>query len=93
LKAYKSGGCNGEEKPDVNNLESSDWKCVFCSRGPDVRNIVHDPSGDLFGPYYVSIPKVVKSNDNPKRKVFLNHFFIIGHILWLKCNYRNLSII
>ncbi|XP_060850962.1 uncharacterized protein LOC132929553 isoform X1 [Rhopalosiphum padi] len=66
--SYKSGGCNGEEKPDVNNLESSDWKCVFCSRGPDVRNVVHDPSGDLFGPYYVSIPKVVKSNDNPKRK-------------------------
>ncbi|XP_025190582.1 protein BREAST CANCER SUSCEPTIBILITY 1 homolog isoform X2 [Melanaphis sacchari] len=66
--SYKSGDCNGEEKPDVNNLESSDWKCVFCSRGPDVKNIGHDSSGDLFGPYYVSIPKVVNSNDNLKRK-------------------------
>ncbi|KAF0762757.1 protein BREAST CANCER SUSCEPTIBILITY 1 isoform X1 [Aphis craccivora] len=66
--SYKSGGCNGEEKPDVNNLESSDWKCVFCSQGPNVRHIGQDPSGDLFGPYYVSIPKDVKSNDNPKRK-------------------------
>ncbi|XP_029344864.1 uncharacterized protein LOC100168927 isoform X2 [Acyrthosiphon pisum] len=66
--SYKSGVCNGEEKPDVSNLESSDWKCVFCSRGPHVRDIGYDPTGDLFGPYYVSIPKVVKPNDNPKRK-------------------------
>lgn len=82
MKAYKSGGCNGEEKPDVNNLESSDWKCVFCSQGPNVRHIGQDPSGDLFGPYYVSIPKDVKSNDNPKRKVFLNHFILLNIIFY-----------
>lgn len=77
--AYKSGVCNGEEKPDISNLESSDLKCVFCSRGPYVIDIGHDPTGDLFGPYYVSMPKVVKTNDNPKRKVFLfiyNKYFI-----------------
>jgi len=70
LKAYKFGDCNGEEKPDVNNLESGDWKCVYCSQGPNVRNIVQDPSGDLFGPYYVRKPKVVKSN--------YNHFILLN---------------
>ncbi|VVC45345.1 Hypothetical protein CINCED_3A008806 [Cinara cedri] len=65
---YKSGECNDEEKPDMNNLESSDWQCVFCSRGPHVMDLGHSPTGDLFGPYYVSVPKVVKTNDNTKRK-------------------------
>lgn len=66
----KSGVYNGEEIPDVSNLESSGWQCVFCSRGPHVRDIGYDPTGDLFGPYYVSIPKVAKTIDNPKRKVY-----------------------
>ncbi|XP_050423025.1 uncharacterized protein LOC126834863 [Adelges cooleyi] len=66
---YKSGVSNGEEKPDVGTLESSGWQCVFCSRGPHVRDIGYDPTGDLFGPYYVSLPKnVVKKTDNAKRK-------------------------
>lgn len=71
LLAFKSGVCyDDEEKPDISNLESSDWKCVFCSRGPHVSDIGYDSPGDLFGPYYVSIPKVVKTNDIPKRKVY-----------------------
>lgn len=74
--AYKSGVCNGEDKPDVSNLESSDWQCVFCSRGPHVQDIGYDPTGDLFGPYYVSIPKVVKTTDNLKRKVCKNYHII-----------------
>lgn len=72
--------CNGEEKPDVSNLQSSEWKCVFCSRGPHVRDIGYDPTGDLFGPYYVSIPKVIKTNDNLKPKVILNYAIIINNI-------------
>lgn len=75
--AYKSGVCNGEDKPDVSNLESSDWQCVFCSRGPHIQDIGNDPTGDLFGPYYVSKPKVVKTNDNLKRKVCRNYHIII----------------
>ncbi|XP_050524145.1 uncharacterized protein LOC126895884 isoform X2 [Daktulosphaira vitifoliae] len=66
---YKSSITNGEEKPDVDKLESNGWQCVFCSRGPHVRDIGYDPVGDLFGPYYVSLPKhAIKKNDNAKRK-------------------------
>ncbi|CAH1731367.1 unnamed protein product [Aphis gossypii] len=81
---YKFGDCNGEEKPDVNNLESGDWKCVYCSQGPNVRNIVQDPSGDLFGPYYVRKPKKTMHNlnDNDTSKTYIEVWTHENCLVW-----------
>lgn len=70
ISVYKPNILNGEEKPNIDKLESNGWQCVFCSRGPHVRDIGYDPAGDLFGPYYVNLPKhTTKKNDTIKRKV------------------------
>lgn len=57
---------NGEEKPKGKIVECNEWLCVYCSRGPNARDIGCDPTGSLFGPYFVSILNTDKTNNNPK---------------------------
>ncbi|CAH0384404.1 unnamed protein product [Bemisia tabaci] len=53
----------------LETIKSTDemWICLFCKKGPHVPGVNGDPSGDLFGPYYIKDKDSVSSNSSDQK--------------------------
>lgn len=44
----------------------ANWLCVFCNLPANVPGLAGEATGDLFGPYFISIPDQINSDESRK---------------------------